>query len=339
MISSTRGGEGEEEEEEEEEEKEEEVLGIPSVDAFLRSLSKRRNDGGGGGGRGVVVEILGTTSCSGKTHLLYHVCAGATLPVTCGGSRGRMAVVVDCDGRFDVARLASVMRARRAQEADVAEALRHVLVVRPASSAEVVATLEVLEDWLMDEHRHESWERELDCVLVDGISAFYWQDRMDDGAGNAAVERYADTVRLLRGLKRRFGCNVVATNWGLARVAVPRHELGGAAVAAAVDPTGSRPRLVFRNHLPSVWSAFVDVRIVVERNLVRQFAAGISVEEALRERHQRRQVMQLARFTGWIDHSDSAKLAGEGGPATATTTTRASSYFYYAIGKEGIKFD
>jgi hypothetical protein len=135
-----------------------------------------------------VVEITGR-SCSGKTHLLYHIAAMGVLPRAVGGQEAAV-VVLDADGRFDVSRLAQIMRSHiqdstllrsarddpttsvtaataatsgsaswdpgtsETRQCDAADALIraslvHVHVFRPQSAASLLATVESIPAYLL----------------------------------------------------------------------------------------------------------------------------------------------------------------------------------------------
>ncbi|EHY58703.1 hypothetical protein HRR83_007427 [Exophiala dermatitidis] len=55
------------------------------------------------------IEISSPKSATGKTTLLYYLCAVATLPVESGG-KGSTVVYIDSDGRFSASRLMQVMK-------------------------------------------------------------------------------------------------------------------------------------------------------------------------------------------------------------------------------------
>ncbi|BGO90788.1 hypothetical protein NBRC10512_002833 [Rhodotorula toruloides] len=152
--------------------------------------------------RGDVVEVQGLAS-SGKTSLLLHLAATALLPrrahvrvdrqvleVVVGGKEEAV-VWIDCTSRFDVDRLASLLRhhldtsiqryraprgigAPRDEEIDglVDECLTRLQVFYPSSTLQLAATIQGLPEWAKT-HAAE----EVGSVLIDGMSEFAWADQ------------------------------------------------------------------------------------------------------------------------------------------------------------------
>ncbi|KAK6334018.1 hypothetical protein TWF696_002527 [Orbilia brochopaga] len=164
--------------------------------------------------RPAIVEISADRPCAGKTHLLYHFACIAVLPtswngITLDGKDGAV-VFIDCDGRFDILRLAAITEAyvhtrlaraiqfcRSAAEehsdpdlddylslllsitdSHVAElteyVLAHVHVYTPESTPQLLDILAAIPSHLTASPSHN---RPLCSILIDGISAFYWLDR------------------------------------------------------------------------------------------------------------------------------------------------------------------
>ncbi|GAA5879223.1 hypothetical protein JCM1840_007619 [Sporobolomyces johnsonii] len=152
--------------------------------------------------RGDVVEVQGLPS-SGKTSLLLHLAAtallmrkahvridGSVAEVRVGGKEETV-VWMDCTTRFDIARLASLVRhhlvvaiqrfrrprglgAPTVEELDslVEECLARFHVFHPTSTLQLAATVQGLPEWFKD-HATE----DLGYVLVDGMSEFAWADQ------------------------------------------------------------------------------------------------------------------------------------------------------------------
>ena len=282
-----------------------------------------------------VVEITSPSSGDGKTQLLYLIAAVALLPssfegVPLGG-RDTAVVVLDLDGRFDVDRLFDVARglveknlrpgqaseeaAQRAQEGQgptvsessvaslITAALQHVHIFRPQSSSASLATLRQLDAYLFDTTKHNSAARRLGAILLDSVSAFYYQDRLRDelarteeiGMSAADIARardgktsfhlsvlYREIGEELRRLQNLFDCAVFYTTWGINRVS-------GTAVPS------------FRPHLPPPWPTFPCVRIVVSRDSVRPFAPNASIVEMERDAPIRQSVVRQGKFSAWVD--------------------------------------
>ncbi|KAF3924903.1 hypothetical protein ABW21_db0206988 [Orbilia brochopaga] len=164
--------------------------------------------------RPAIVEISADRPCAGKTHLLYHLACIAVLPTSWNGvslaGKDGAVVFIDCDGRFDILRLAAIIEAyvhtrlaraiqfcRNAVEeysdselsdylallltitdehvAELAEyVLGHVYVYTPESTPQLLDILAAIPAHLTASPSHN---RPLCSVLIDGISAFYWLDR------------------------------------------------------------------------------------------------------------------------------------------------------------------
>lgn len=243
-----------------------------------------------------VVEISSTQSAAGKSQLLYYLAAVAILPSRLGdirlGGRDAAVVFIDTDGRFDANRLSIVARGivqqkikphttdkegelnlRNDIENLLIDSLRHVHVFRPQSSTSLLATLHSLELYLFDLPRHPSSNRNLHAILIDSMTAFFWQDKLRDqiarieeiGHPRVEIERhrkekqsfymadlYVELVRELKRLQNVFGCAIVHTTTAW----VGRSSAGG--LPSVVETASS-----FRCPLPAPWGLFPWLRVVV----------------------------------------------------------------------------
>ncbi|GEM08363.1 rad51 family DNA repair protein [Rhodotorula toruloides] len=135
--------------------------------------------------RGDVVEVQGLAS-SGKTSLLVHLAATALLPrkahvrvdkqvleVVVGGKEEAIAWI-DCTSRFDVDRLASILRhyLDNSIQRYLDECLTRLHVFYPSSTIQLAATIQALPEWAKT-HAVE----EVCSVLIDGMSQFAWADQ------------------------------------------------------------------------------------------------------------------------------------------------------------------
>ncbi|POY73665.1 hypothetical protein BMF94_3200 [Rhodotorula taiwanensis] len=154
--------------------------------------------------RGDVVELQGLPS-SGKSTLLYYLAATTVLmrrahvrvdrqileiPI---GGKEETVVWIDCTGRFDVDRLATLVRhqlvvlitryrapkgigAPRDSEIDalVEECLSRLHVFSPTSMLQLAATVHHLPDWFKKNALDE-----LGTVLLDGMSEFAWLEQYE----------------------------------------------------------------------------------------------------------------------------------------------------------------
>lgn len=158
--------------------------------------------------RGDLIEIQGPSG-SGKTELLYFFTLKTILPQEVSldsilgeegaqslvlEGRNKSVVVCDCDGRWSVTRLKDVLlqmlqeKVRDnfpevALDADEVhnelstiafEALSHLHVFHPTSSASLAATLLSLPQY----HYTKMPDEEICMLMIDGgLSSFYWEDR------------------------------------------------------------------------------------------------------------------------------------------------------------------
>ncbi|GME45485.1 Cytochrome P450 [Neofusicoccum parvum] len=278
--------------------------------------------------------------CRGGTQLLYLITAIAVLPRAYDGvdlqGQASAVVVIDTDGRFLASRLAQVARGHissciqhhatgatgrpdeqqpsiTAAHVDslIAASLAHVHVLQPQSQAALLATLRALPAYLFSPTSHHSAHRPLHSILLDSASAFFWPTRAQEdesrttnigtaaapranhlpGADTTASDAYAALSRELHALQKRFGCAVIATT-----VSVPSktssHNAG--------PHSSSLPTL--RPLLPASWTgSFPALRLAVARDAVQPFAPAMSVQEAVRERAQRQEVVQRGKGSVWVD--------------------------------------
>lgn len=201
-------------------------------------------------------------------------------------------MLLDCSGRFDVVRLCNVVSefAKPRHTGDVgvervvAEALEHVHVFRPDTAGEFIATVEGLEEYLLDWKGNGSSGRELAGVFVDEVEGFVWEG-LREGLTDGNTETYAAIIQSLQSLQKTFlHVPIIATNNGTIR-----SSPGGEA-------------LIYKTYLPQVWTAFVGVRIVLARTPVRPFPVEVSLQKAWTEQQERRlEAVKRNRIEGWVD--------------------------------------
>jgi len=289
---------------------------------------------------GPVIEITSMSTASGKTHILYQIALLSTLPMEHNDvplyGKSAAVIVFDTDGRFDVQRLHSIMKAHilgcygTLKISDVEldtiarEALSHLHVYRPQSSRSMIEMLSGTRGYLLELASHHSSGRRLDAVLIDGLSSFYWQDRHagsteTESGSTEYQEIYGTLVQRIREVSAQFGAFVVATNWGLQLLADTTGDTGVA--------------MSFRSHLPLAWTKLVDVKLVVQREDQVMFGKGTSVAEALRQRKEITEEKEDGdRFSGWVD----VRALSVG--VQAGFRDREITRFRYTIGRDGIQF-
>lgn len=259
-------------------------LGLPSLDAILDVFAEYNEKK-----CAPAVEITGLKPCSGKTQLLYSIVARALLPRNCGG-QDRAVVLLDLEGQFDILCLHQIL----SQLGPAHDCLPHLHIFRPDSTPALLATLDFLQGYLLDQPScHISSNKSLGLVALQDLSAFLYQDRAASEAGppdqsndNLVVMYHRRLVQQLQHLSQKFGCAIIATNMTFAS---PSHSSANAAL---------------RSHLPAVWNNFAQMKLVTERATTQKFAPGMSVQEAEVEREIRWQAVQRSHFTVWINWTD-----------------------------------
>jgi len=249
--------------------------------------------------------------------LLYHLISLSLLPAENNGlsqlGKGNAVVLLDLSSKFSILRLYDVMQnmiysvssttPSKLQEQEVSalitDSLTHLHIFRPQSSSSVLATLSALSPYLLAQpSTHFSSARPLGLLALNDLSSFLWQDRQDAEDEEPSIppnihaekanttlllHHYRTLVSTLREIQHRFSCTIIATNWALA----PSTSIAG---HRALRPT-----------LPSIWNNFRTVNIVVERDRVRKFGPGMSVEEAVKEAPQRWEAVAKSGFSAWVN--------------------------------------
>ena len=211
--------------------------------------------------RGDVLEVQGPAG-SGKTSILHFLAMTTCLPRSWSvalsvrgssrppriediaiGGRSRSVAVVDCNnGRFSIERLYRLVHAhleRRVQEhagqipalysatapeedlhKETIKALARVHVFNPTSSVSLAATLLQLPLYSI-----KACASEILFVLVDGMSAFYWQDRYAQEQEHSSrregkpkipslsKQPMQNVIHALKTVREKLGCVTVLTNW------------------------------------------------------------------------------------------------------------------------------
>lgn len=321
-------------------------LHIPSLDRIVREtsirLAQQPTTLPATTGQRPVIEFTSISPGAGKTQFLYYAIALSILPRQYQGynlnGRNTAVVVIDADDRFEVTRLAEVMasyitlqqkatpRTANAEETNmtidvetddlVAHALQHVHIFRPQSLSSLVATFNSLDAYLFDLRAHQSSQRPLGAIILDGASAFFWQHRAEEdaarlkdaeqsGTSTTADGKYPTTPaysHLLAALKRAlttFDCPVIYTSQSTV--------FAGQERGTSNERTSSRTHL--RPLLPPNWTSFPTVRLLFERAKTVQFAPGMSAEEAWAERELRQEVVDRGIFVAKVVGGDrSAKF-------------------------------
>lgn len=271
-----------------------------------------------------VIEFTSTSPGVGKTNLLYLIAAVAVVPQKFRGhelnGRNNAVVVVDPDDRFDASRLADVMcrylesrlpgnlyehkdetkdSSKANEMADLLSfSLRHIHIFRPQSLQSLLATVQSLEAYLFDTNAHQSSQRPLGAIILDGASSFYWQHRVEEDAarlrepdsGAASRERpksipaHSLLATALKNASKTFDCPLLFTSQSSAFENQTSRGFEG------------RPSSTIRSLLPPSWTSMANARFLFERVRTLRFAVGMTAEEAWAERKMRQEVVDRGLF-------------------------------------------
>lgn len=254
-----------------------------------------------------VIELMSLAAGGGKTHILYHLSALAMLPHALGGKQ-ECVVIIDADGRFSIPRLAAqvklLLQRHRATDppenssdeklnAETLAALKHVHIFQPQSLAATITTLDSLPDYLFNQNRHYSFDREVAFVALDSASAFYWQDRSKTenatflakttAAAGSQISTLFQLAKVLKQASTTLDCPVVFTSWYLG----PQLR----------STPGTIPKS-FRPQLPPLPAS---LRLVVHRVPVPKFPTSLGLDGALRDAADRQKVVAEGRFECFIN--------------------------------------
>lgn len=312
---------------------------LPNPDNFPRRL------------RLPVIEISSRGSL-GKTQLLYYICAVSTLPIWLKGKDSAV-VVIDCPCKFDVKRLYVVMRGYaikqqffdnqkpltdRQLHKTILGALTHVHIFQPKNSGQLLATIKNIKPYLYGEteHKHLSGRKKVDCIMIDGISRFIWEDRFHDYGAVMVDEdhpdwidlwgRYEEITNELRAVAISLCCFIVITNIGFnlrydpdkAPVLYTPGDKSTQYRPAKVTawhryyepwrldlptrpPSFARPYLA--HVLPQPWTPFVNVKLVLQRakDSVPRFPKGTSMLWAIKNRKSHLVAVNNGGIVGFAD--------------------------------------
>ncbi len=191
-----------------------------------------------------MVEIQGAPA-SGKTHFVYQLLVSCILPSpsTLGGW-GKAAVVYDTDGTFQVGRLKTLLHAHISGKHNAAgdainhsrieditlDCLHRLHVFRPTTSMQLAATIVNLGNLHATHPRFA--DQEIGLVVVDSLSAFYWQDRFTveqfraGPSGHNAKNPLMHVLAALDAIRVSHRPIILVTNWGLNPTDKPSWDTG-----------------------------------------------------------------------------------------------------------------
>lgn len=246
--------------------------------------------------------------------MIYYIIAKASLPdihgsTILGGQNGAV-ILFDTEAHFDVERLVQIMtlyiKSRSSEESPIADiqeliekTLQHVHIFQPRNMSGILDTLNNLKDYLFNSSAHFSSQRAIHSIVLDSASAYYWEIRaalenervaaLDAKASGTSTTRmpppssnpYALLVSRLRSLQQTFNCAVIAAT---------------TAFRYRDATTGERTLRT----LPAPWTGFPTTRLLVKRDVVRKFVAGISWEEAEKDKLLRQAAVERGHFTATV---------------------------------------
>ena len=159
---------------------------------------------------------------TGKSELLLHLVAKCILPKTWNtfelSGFGVRVVLIDCDYKFSILRLALVLEKRILKaveksdgdagsfsnehvESFIRDCLKNLSVIHCSNSPQLLCTIHSLENTF-------STEPEISCLMIDSISAFYWPDRCASGDSVSGQQKIMNFI--VKGLEKIIkGFNIV----------------------------------------------------------------------------------------------------------------------------------
>ena len=271
-----------------------------------------------------IIQVTSHDSAAGKSNLLYLLTIFAVLPIEHNGT-GQTVVWLDSDGRFSATRLHQSLSThlsthqtspptRAEKDLICAEALRHVHVFRPQSTAQLIATLASLQDYLLTLQNHFSSTRSLGLLVLDSATAFYWQDRFDaemarleaiGSESTVATDTPSKTAQMIAHLKRLqkiFDCGIVFTT--------------NTSTIKSTGSTVTPPNQPAETTRMSAWSAFATLQLTISRVPVPQFAAQMELDECKRDQPNRLDAVQTGRFNVDLDRTHGETWPGHVKDAT-----------------------
>lgn len=204
-------------------------------------------------------------------HDLAHSATDESLDI---GGWERGAVVFDCDGRWDVAKLRHMLSARLLDEQhrikgsdltsiveeQVQTCLKRIHIFKPRSTLSMACTILQLPKY----HAQCMGSLDIALLVIDSVSSFYWQGRLDvEQQRNAEkkepvypMDRF---LIALQDFRLIYGSVIVMTNWGLSSLsnqgAPPATEQPSTLTApSGIQQDGPSP--FYRQHLHPFPSPF-----------------------------------------------------------------------------------
>jgi hypothetical protein len=257
---------------------------------------------------GKTIQLTSSHAASGKTSLLYHLSAFSILAKNRGGNEATT-VWLDTDGRFSALRLAQSYSqlldpqcSKSEIDAQISDGLGHVHVFQPQSSAQLIATLKALPDYLLSRDQRHSQRRPLQLVILDSATAFSWADRaeaeiarLSNPGAIAPPSTASQVIEQLKELERIFDCTIIfTTDASLQRRNRSQPDSNVRTVADSPVP----PRI---DHLyQDPWTNFATMTLNLHRLSVPQFAPSMTVEDCERDQPRRLEAVRHGRHRAQV---------------------------------------
>ncbi|XP_041369066.1 DNA repair protein XRCC2-like [Gigantopelta aegis] len=219
---------------------------------------------------------------TGKSELLLHLLVKCILPKTWNtlqlGGFGVRVILIDCDYKFSVLRLALVLEKRILKAVEqsgnatagegssfsiedvepfIKACLKNLYLIHCSSSQQLLCTVHSVETIF-------STEPEVSCFMIDSISAFYWPDRCSAGDSALGQEKVMNCiVKSLEKIVKGYNLVLFVTK---AEIFRDRSRDPG----KGDNSSNSEDSLVagYSEYLGKAWGNFVDQRYVLTKNTV-----------------------------------------------------------------------
>ncbi|KAI4270501.1 MAG: hypothetical protein LQ337_006632 [Flavoplaca oasis] len=170
---------------------------VPAIDKILNIFTSAQNHPNKQH-QPPVLELVGSSPCSGKTQLLYHIIARLLLPTSYNSiplsGKNTAIILFDLRSNFPLLRLRDIITnyihsclpqqspalVNESLSALIRDSLHHLHIFRPQSSASFLSTLNSVEEYILDIRAHISANRTVGAVVISGIDAFIHEDRLED---------------------------------------------------------------------------------------------------------------------------------------------------------------
>jgi hypothetical protein len=244
-------------------------------------------------------------------------------PVRLTTSIARAVLFIDCDARFDIHRLKTVITtyvkdklAENSQsgfnyplptqdpsqdeiEQVVTAALTRLYVFQPNSGMGLLSTVKGLTTFLSQAPYNSL---KIGLICIDSLSAFHHTLR----ANEKLVEYYSHLSAALRSFSTLFGVPVITTSWSLFTQTAPQNDQSRPYVGLGPSHphSVSTQRLLWRQYFPGEWLRGVGCQIILQKREVRGFVDGMMLVEAEIQRERRLEAVRRGAVLGWLENDE-----------------------------------